>query len=183
MEHRISEVAAKGADTIEAVKSDLKGFEGIFRSLTEEHGQARELLKRVVSTRDPNVRAELWPQLRFELLAHEHGEVNVLYPVLRKDPATRELAEDHDAQARDLETVILRLDECSVTDPAWHSFAATLQQLVERHVTEEESKFFPAAQAALGYERARELGESYRQQKPEAETAPARPATSAAERR
>ncbi|MEZ4233950.1 MAG: hemerythrin domain-containing protein [Polyangiaceae bacterium] len=174
MEHRITELAAKGLGKAKAFKADIQGFRGIFKTLTEEHGQAAVLLKRVVNTPDPKVRLDLWPKLRFQLLAHEHAEVNVLYPVLREEPKTRALAEEHDAQARDLEAVIGRLDRCSVHDPEWHAIAATLQQLVERHVSEEEGKFFPQAQAALGAQRAMELNDFYFQGKPEAETAPAK---------
>ncbi|MEZ4233951.1 MAG: hemerythrin domain-containing protein [Polyangiaceae bacterium] len=166
MEHRITEIAAKGAEKIKAVKSDLKGFEGIFKTLTEEHGLAHTLLRRVSTTVDPQVRADIWPKLRTALMAHEEGEMTILYRALRQRAETRALAEDHDALVQDLDTLIERIDGCAYQDPEWQTFAATLLQLLEHHIQQEESTFFPRAQAALGNERAEELNELYCRQKP-----------------
>ncbi|MCA9646274.1 MAG: hemerythrin domain-containing protein [Polyangiaceae bacterium] len=165
MEHRIAEIASKGAQKVKAVKSDLKGFKGIFKTLTEEHGEAHSLLKHVANTHDPKVRAEIWPKLRSTLHAHEEGEMTLLYPLLRQQPETRALADDHDALVNDLDTVIERLDVCSYEDAEWQTFAATLLQLLEHHIRQEETKLFPEAQAALGYERAEALDSAYRFQR------------------
>ncbi|MEZ4375944.1 MAG: hemerythrin domain-containing protein [Polyangiaceae bacterium] len=109
----------------------------------------------------PQLRAELWPQVRHALLAHDQGEVRVLCPDLHEFAATRALAQRHDVEARDLESMIRLLAGRDYDDSEWLASALTLRQLVLRHVQEEESELFPRAQAVLGAARAEELKEDY----------------------
>lgn len=141
---------------------------GIFNVLTQEHSNAIALLERLADTTDPKQRAELWPKLRSELLAHEHVEVDVLYSALLTLAETREVALGHEAEARDLEMMIERLSERAYDHPEWQASAATLLQLFLQHVNEEEATCFPLAEALLGPQRASELGSTYRAQKAQA---------------
>ncbi|MEZ4233956.1 MAG: hemerythrin domain-containing protein [Polyangiaceae bacterium] len=148
-------------------RADVGRFTGIFETLMKEHREAVELLERVARSGDPKERERLWPRLRNALLAHEHTEVDVLYPLLRKHVETREIAQRHDAEARDLEMLIERLDNRAFDHDEWQASAATLLQLLDHHVREEETEFFPRAKALLGPERVAELNDAYRKQKAE----------------
>ena len=132
------------------------GLVGVFSTLAEQHDQAAALLARL--QQDPGSRAEQWPVVRRELVSHEHSEVRELYPVLRQFEATRGFADRHDAEARELDALICRLDDLDVRSNAWAQALDKLVSTVLHHAKEEEEgKIFPAAQEAIGEARAVEL--------------------------
>jgi len=138
-----------------AVKATAKGIGGVFKTLMEQHGEVSGLLRRV--QHNPDKRAELWPQIRRELLSHERGELRVVYPALREYDDTRELADRHDLDASELEAQIDNIDGEIIDSAAWGQQFATLVEMVSEHVRDEESEIFPAAMDVLGEERARSL--------------------------
>jgi hemerythrin superfamily protein len=146
---------AHGAGKIKAIKARLEGLTGVFKTLAEQHGEVASLLERVRGT--PEKRAELWPVIRRQLLAHERGEVRELYPVLRMYDTTAELADHHDYEARELEQMIGRLDLLPILSEAWGAQLDRLADTVLHHADEEETKIFPFAQEVLGEARTEEL--------------------------
>lgn len=155
MTSRMDTALSHGAGKIKAVKARLEGLTGVFKTLAEQHGEVASLLERVRAT--PEKRADLWPTIRRQLLAHERGEVRELYPVLRMDPATMAFANHHDDEARELEQMIGRLDVLPIMSEAWGTMFERLTETVLHHASEEEDQIFPAAQQVLGEARTEEL--------------------------
>src|ERR1043165_6078223 len=91
MPNRMDQMTSKGAGVMKGIKARLDGLTGVFRTLAEQHGEVSTLLKRPQDKREK--KAELWPEIRRELLSHERGEVRVVYPVLRQYAQTAPLAE------------------------------------------------------------------------------------------
>jgi hemerythrin superfamily protein len=148
----LDEIASKTMGAAKVVKATFKGFTGVFRKLTQEHGEVSALLIHVDKSDDPAVRAELFPKIRKELLAHEKAELAVVYPAFAQYSETRMIAEKHRQEAGELEKMIERLSAMPVQDNAWASTFDALLDLVKRHVDEEESEFFPAGERMLGAE-------------------------------
>lgn len=161
MANQIERAASKAMGKVKAAKARIKGLKGIFRQLSEEHGEVSAMLKRVKMTSDPKVRAELFPKIKRELLSHERAELSELYPLLMQNPQTRGIAEDHDREARQMESLLEALDQQAYDSPGWKRDFAQLADLVEHHAREEENEYFPKAQDVLGHERAEALGERY----------------------
>ena len=155
MPSRIDELMSKGMGAVKGVKARVEGLSGVFRTLCEQHGEVSALLRRVQGDRAK--RAELWPKIRRELLSHERAELAEVFPVLRQYPETAQFAEQHDQEATQLETLIARVQELSVDAPDWSQRFDELVELVVKHVAEEEDTMFPAAQKALGGDRAKEI--------------------------
>ena len=151
MASRTDEMLSKGMGKAKAVKAALKGLSGVFRTLTEQHGQASALLHRLKGNADR--RAELWPEVRATLLAHERAEMEVVYRELHYDPRTRLMAEHHDEEAGELEALIRRIDMLPMNDPTWETVFDELVQTVQHHVAEEEGEIFPKAQDVIGRDR------------------------------
>ena len=155
MPSRTDQMISKTKGVMKAVKATAKGLGGVFRTLMVQHGEAAALLHRAKA--NPAKRAELWPVIRQELISHERAEIRVLYPMLRDLPDTRALADHHDREASELEALIDRIHHLDPRTAAWANLFDDLIDMVERHVSEEESEIFPRANEALGAHRAREL--------------------------
>ncbi len=157
MPNTLEKVASKAMGTVKVAKAGLQGLTGVFKHLMQEHGEVSALMKRVAMSDDVDVRRELYPTIRHELLAHEQGETNAVYPVLAEYPETREIAAQHAREASELEVAIRNVDAIDFGAAAWAPAFERLATLVTDHVAEEESDFFPTAQKTIGEERARGL--------------------------
>ena len=157
MPNAVERIAAGAMGIVKDVKAGFKGLSGVFMHLMEEHGKVSALMTRVKMTEDIEVRAKLFPTIRSELLAHEKGELKVVYPALAEFPETASLAASHARHASEMEAAILELDALSYNSPSWNPAFGRLSALVDEHVRLEEREYFPLAQKLLGDERAKEL--------------------------
>lgn len=144
-----------------AVKAGFNGLRGVFLHLAEEHGEVGALMKKVSKSADADVRRELWPQIRVELLAHEQGELAEVYPLLSSNEATREIVSLHSQEAGQLKDAVASVDAHDFASPAWAAAFERLFTLVQLHVTEEENDFFPRAQAVIGEDESKQVLERY----------------------
>jgi hemerythrin superfamily protein len=160
MANRMDHVIAKGAGAAKGIKARVEGLHGVFATLATQHGEAGQLIKTIQGNEEK--RADLWPDLRAALIAHERGETRSVYPELMRIPETRELAQQHDREANQLETLIQRLDATEITSAAWGKLFDELASTVTSHVKEEEGTIFPAAQDALGSARTNELDAKFK---------------------
>ncbi len=161
MANSLEQMQAKAVGTAKAVKAGFNGLRGVFLHLAEEHGEVGALMKRVSKSADPKERAELYPQIRAELLSHERGELAEVYPLLSEHVATRDIAAAHSAEAQQLEHAIHSVDQHEFSSPEWGPAFEHLFQLVQQHVAEEENDFFPKAQAILGEGEAKAMLDRY----------------------
>jgi hemerythrin superfamily protein len=150
MTNPAEELASKAMGAVKMGKATIEGLTGIFKKLAQEHGEVSALLMRVNSSSDPQVRAELFPKIRAELLSHEQGEMTVLYPAYREFPETAAIADKHDREAGQLQKMIEAVSTTEYQDPNWATRFDALVDLVKRHVAEEEEDIFPKGQKALG---------------------------------
>src|SRR5262249_9884299 len=154
---RTEGIASRVMGAVKAVKASFKGLHGVFKRLTEEHGEVTALLLRVKSSSDLDVRRELFPKIRVELISHEKGELKDVYPMFENHPELAKMAEEHGAEANPLERKIEELNAMPFEDEAWMSKFKELVDLVQRHVDEEEGEFFPAGERVLGREAAEQM--------------------------
>ena len=158
MPNRTDTIIARGAGALKGVTATIEGLSGVFRTIAKQHAAVRALCGRL--EHDPSKRGELWPTIRSELLAHEHAELLVIYPVLRGYAATHAFAERHDRDAGVLERMIAQLD--AEPDPTrWSPLFEDLVSAVVAHANLEEHDIFPSAQRAIGYGEAKALDDRY----------------------
>jgi hypothetical protein len=160
MANPVEELASKAMGVTKAVKASLEGLSGVFRKLAQEHGEVTALLLRVKSSDDLEVRAKLFPEIRKNLLAHEQGELSVVYPAFRAYPETEIIADKHAQEASQLEEMLTQLTALPVGEQGWATAFDALVDLVQNHVKEEEGQFFPAGERVLG-DRTKELQKQY----------------------
>src|SRR5579884_4353382 len=80
MPTRTEQIASKAMGAMKVAKATVKGLGGVFRKLSQEHGEVTALLMRVKRSSDVEVRRSLFPDIRRELLCHEKAELEVVYP-------------------------------------------------------------------------------------------------------
>lgn len=164
MSGNLEEIAAKVLGKAKVVKGAIEGLHGVFTTLMEEHGQVTALLLRVKSSSDPQVRRELWPRIRAELLSHEKAELAVVYPAYRAHPEIARIAQLHDQDAGQLEAAITQLHEITFDDPLWNQHFERLVKLVQHHVKEEEVEYFREGNRVFG-EQSEQLDEQFKLEK------------------
>ncbi len=160
MPNRIDELMSEGMGKVKGVKARLSGLVGVFKTLSEQHGEAGALLQRMKA--DANKRVELWPEARHALITHEHAERGAVYPELSLHIETRPLAVEHNREADELEATIAQIDGLAMDSIAWEDAFDSLIAKVEQHVEEEEKTIFPRAQKVIGEDRARALEPIFR---------------------
>lgn len=145
MTHKLEELASKAVGTVRAAKASLDGMSGVFRHLMREHGEASALLMRIKLSADPEMRRELWQEIRAELLAHEQAERLTVYPAFEQNPQIAYIVARHERDAGDLEDVIEELTKLGVESPDWQPTLERLVAQVQEHVRDEEEEYFPLA--------------------------------------
>lgn len=143
-------IASKIMGTMKSAKAAVGGLSGVFRHLAEEHGEVTALLLRVKLGANPEVRSQLFPTIRKELLAHERAEIKAVYSVMVEHADTQQIAAQHNLEAEDLERMLGELAALDVRDTTWQAKFEKLVETVQQHVTDEEGNFFPRAQEVLG---------------------------------
>ncbi len=150
MPNRVEKVASEVMGAVKAAKATIETLPGVFKQLTREHGEVTALLLRVKMTSDVKVRRELFPKIREALLAHEKGELAVVYPAFREHEDLAAYAEMHEREAGALEHMLERLNRLPYEDRQWGPAFAELVDTVGRHAREEEDQYFPVASKTLG---------------------------------
>jgi hypothetical protein len=141
--------------------ASFERFSGVFRKLTQEHGELIGMMLRLKMTSSIELRAELFPVIREELSAHERGELDVLYAALERYEELRWSATQHRREALKLERLIERVGALPYDDEAWAYAFANLADTVQQHAAEEEDELFPTAQRILGLQTAQVLRTRY----------------------
>ena len=122
-------------------------------ALRAEHRMVEKLFETLLGTREDETmkRNTLLGKIAYALTKHATEEENVIYPALKRaqpDGAAGHLVDEH-AQ---IKSFIFELKEMDAADPRWIVRAREFQQLVERHVREEEDEIFPGLYASLSQE-------------------------------
>lgn len=161
MPNILERTAAKAAGKVGAIQAAISGLDGIFRQLAEEHKEVATLLPSATLTSDPEKRAETWGKIRQELTAHEHAELEVVYPEFEMHASLADIVSEHEMEADHLEALIGNVDSAPIASVQWETSVKQLHSAVLRHAAREENEFFPRAQEVIGERRAKELRDQY----------------------
>jgi hypothetical protein len=161
MPNHVEKAASEVFGAVKAAKATLENLHGVFRQLAREHGEVTALLLRVKMTSDVDVRREIFPTIREELLSHEKGELAEVYPAFMQHEELAGYAEMHQREAGTLERMLQRLTGMPYDDAQWGPAFAELTSTVEHHTKEEEDDFFPAASKILGKDAAEQMKTRY----------------------
>lgn len=123
--------------------------------------KATELFTRLAETSDGAVktRERLFTELKAELELHTSLEEQHLFPVLRRNPETRELAADAVRDNKELRAKLMELEAMPKGDPAFAERLAELQRAFRQHARDERKELLPAVRRALSEEQVQSVTE------------------------
>jgi hemerythrin superfamily protein len=119
--------------------------EDVIEILLRQHARIREGFIQVKAATGDE-RREKFVELRALLAAHETAEEMVLRPV-SSQVAGPAVADARNAEEKEANQVLARLDDLDVTQPEFDSLFREFQQLVLDHAAKEEAEEFPAVQS------------------------------------
>lgn len=161
MTNIIERAVSKAAGGMGAVQAKLNGLEGVFVRLVNEHKQLQVWFARAEISSDAEKRAELWPRLRAELVAHEFAEAHVVYRVAEAYPDLGHIVRQHQFEEELLHSLVHNLDVAAFSSGQWEGSLKQLEQALLLHARREERAFFPELQARFGQALTEELDARY----------------------
>jgi iron-sulfur cluster repair protein YtfE (RIC family) len=163
----IRELRAEARGAIKKVGAAIKGERGIVLLLMQEHGAVASLLNQVANAWGDamEVRTELFPRIKAELLAHSRAEEEILYPIATRFHGTRDIAIHSIEEHEEVKQLLHRLQAMDITTSQWMATFLLLKRGVEKHVAEEEDVLLPKLGAAMSRDELAGLEHRYRQEK------------------
>lgn len=132
----------------------------IFEILQAEHRRAEALMGAsavdVASLRE-GILTDLWELLQ----PHMRLEEELVYPILRDSADTTQEAQDAFREHREVRTLIVNLEGCSVESQEWETLFERMQQQLRHHFREEENLYFAGIRRLLDTDDVTRLTQRY----------------------
>ncbi|MXP65974.1 DUF2382 domain-containing protein [Roseomonas sp. M0104] len=123
--------------------------------------KVNELFARMMDTSDGAVktRERLFAELKAELVLHTSLEEQHLFPILRRNPETKDLVADAMRDNKELRAKLADLEAMPKNDQAFSEKVAELQKTFRQHARDEKKELLPAVQRALSDEQVQDVTE------------------------
>ena len=125
--------------------------------LKTQHEEVKALFKRIEKASTRAAKTKLFDELAANLAAHDAIEREIFYPACEKAMGMTDLLGEALVEHGVVEFSLYQADKAR-KDKDFSFKCQVLSEIVEHHVKEEESDFFPKVQKALGKEKLQELG-------------------------
>jgi hemerythrin-like domain-containing protein len=135
--------------------------------------RANELFAKLSETSDGAVktRERLFAELKAELELHSSLEEQHLFPILRRNPETKDLVADAMRENKELRATLAELDGMPKNDAAFIARLSEVQKAFRQHARDEKKELLPAVQRALSEEQVQDVTEKMEAGLAEAEQA------------
>lgn len=152
----------------------MENVEMNFRVMMQ-NGPAKvaELFSRLTDTSDGAVktRERLFAELKTELMLHISLEEQHLFPILRKNPETKDLVAEAIRDNKELRAKLAELEAMPKNDQVFSEKISELQKTFRQHARDEKKELLPAVQRALSDEQVQDVAEKMEAGLAEAEKA------------
>ncbi len=130
--------------------------------LEQMHQEARQAFAKIAES-DGSTRGGLWAKLESELKLHEQIEERFVYdPVTEQigntNPSLNQFHEQHEKEAAQANGVMDRLGSFNPADAGWLTDFQQLQSMMQRHMQEEETQFWPLIRETWGQDKLDDAG-------------------------
>jgi hemerythrin superfamily protein len=128
--------------------------------LKKDHELVKKLLVEGAETteRAEKTRTELFARLKSELEIHERIEEEVLYPALKANPRSKEIALEGYEEHHVVDEILGELEMTPVSDETWGAKFKVAKENLEHHIEEEEGEMFTKTRQIFSDEELEEMG-------------------------
>ena len=126
--------------------------------LTQQHREVAELFEAIEKAETPAEKTTLFQELASKLVGHDGIEREIFYPACEGAMGMTDLLGEALVEHGVVEFGLYEADQAT-GKPDFDFKVKVLKELVEHHVAEEESEFFPKVREALGDDKLQSLGE------------------------
>jgi hypothetical protein len=112
--------------------------------LKEDHDRVKKMLAEGEQTteRAEKTRTELYMRLKSDLQIHERMEEEILYPALKEQPKSEDIAYEGFEEHHVVDEIFAELEETPVDSPEWTAKFKVAKENLEHHIEEEEGEMF-----------------------------------------
>jgi hemerythrin superfamily protein len=136
----------------------------LMQELHKDHQEVQGMFKKLLKEKDSGKRSSMFDELRKEIIPHMDSEERHVYRALMDGDGAREDAMEAIEEHRAARSLIKELDKLDAGDEWFHPKAKVLMEMVEHHITEEESQIFKDLEK-LGTKRLDDLLEGFQKTK------------------
>lgn len=129
--------------------------ETVFDVLKREHKEIKKLFQK--AEKDPREYA----QFAEELETHVSAEEQTVYKPLEKEKQVHEMVLEGFEGHHVVSLIMQEMESQIAGSEEWRAKFKVMSENLEHHIEEEEKQLFPAAEKAIGRERAVEMAEQY----------------------
>jgi hemerythrin superfamily protein len=146
----------------------------VIAELSTDHREVEEMFQELMKLAPGDARRrEIADRFTIELVRHSAAEEMYLYPAVRRHlPDGDALADAEIEDHANVEKLLKQLEGLDATDPRFTQTVSVLITEVSAHITDEETRLFPALAEACAPARLDEMGEQVRKAKDRAPTRP-----------
>lgn len=135
--------SSKSSDVTKSGRASARPDDAV-SDLIADHRKVQDLFKQYEEAKDnPAKKQKIFQQIDMELKVHTTIEEEVFYPASREfvddEETVNEAVVEH-ASAKDL---MAQLEGMDPTDPYYDAKVTVLKEMIEHHVEEEETEYFP----------------------------------------
>lgn len=125
--------------------------ETVFDVLKKEHKEIKQLLQK--AEKDPRQ----FSAFTEELTTHVQAEEKTVYKPLMKEEAVHEMILEGFEEHHVVDLVVKEMQKTTTGGEEWQAKFKVMSENLEHHIEEEEKEMFPAAEKAIGKQRAVEM--------------------------
>lgn len=141
--------------------------------LTTDHHEVLELVQKIPSVEDANVRRDMADTVIAELMRHSVAEEMYVYPVMRDRLPNGDEEVKHDTdEHQQLEEVMKELERVDANDAGFFEVMGRLEELLRDHISDEEDDQFPQLRSTIPHDELAEIGRKVETAKKAAPTRP-----------
>lgn len=136
-------------DIFSLIKADHRKVESLFAKL-------EDTTERAVQTRE-----RIFAELKMEINAHAEAEEQAIYPELKEEEKTEEIAFESVEEHSIVKFLLKKLDQTPCDAKEWTAQITALKEVIEHHVEEEEEEMFKKMRAAYSEDELEEFATSF----------------------
>ena len=111
--------------------------------LMRDHRAVEKLFKEYEKAEDESRKEEIFHQIHMELTVHTTIEEEIFYPASREFVKDEEMVKEAEVEHASAKDLMAQLNKMSPSDDYYDAKVKVLQEMIEHHVEEEESEYFP----------------------------------------